>query len=68
MTTCSERDWAHPTYWKVPVKPADNKALAALLEARRLANPGERVSAADAIRSAVYEALRVTNGGADDGC
>ena len=67
MSDCSgERDYAHPTYWKVPAKPSDNRALAALLERRRLANPGERVSAADVIRQAVHEALRASNGGVDD--
>jgi hypothetical protein len=64
MSDCPrERDYTHPTYWKVPVKPSDNRALTTLLERRRLAKPGERVSAADVIRQAVYEAL---NGGADD--
>jgi hypothetical protein len=53
-----ERDFTHPTYWKVPVKPTDNRVLAALLEHRRLTNPGERVSAADVIRQAVHGALR----------
>lgn len=63
MSDCSgERDFTHPTYWKVPAKPADNRALTALVEARRLANPGERVSAADVIRQAVYEALDRTEG------
>lgn len=53
----SSRDYTHPTYWKVPVKPTDNRALEALVEARRVANPGTRISAADVVRSAVHDAL-----------
>lgn len=60
------RDYAHPSYWKVPVKPSDNMALESLLEARRMANPGERVSAADVIRNAVHEASRALDGGDGD--
>lgn len=58
--------YTSPRAWKVPVKPADNKALESLVEAERLANPGTRISAADVVRSAVYEALRTRTGVSGD--
>ena len=59
----SERNYAHPSYWKVPVKPADNRALEALVEVRRTENPGTRISAADVVRSSVHDALSAVSEG-----
>lgn len=59
------RDYSHPSYWKVPVKPADNRALEELVEVRRVANPGSRISASDVVRSAVHEALSAVSEGSE---
>lgn len=56
------RDYTQPSYWKVPVKPADNKALETLSELVRSENPGRRISNADVVRGAVYEALSAREG------
>lgn len=54
----SNDDFVRPHHWKVPVKPADNRALDHLIQVEQKRNPGARVSAADVIRCAVHEQCR----------
>lgn len=54
----SDNDFVRPHHWKVPAKPADNRALDHLIQMEQKRNPGARVSASEVIRCAVHEQCR----------